>query len=302
MPEDYYRKRAEKRLIIISLVIVICAVAYWYFFRTGTLTNIVSFENSLENFAVEQIAKTMSAPPPLVGTGAAAPQAKPQAGQYTLTRSGIIADTNAERNQNGGLPALSGNATLDQIATLRLNDMFAKQYFAHVSPASSSAITLAKTVGYDYLSLGENLALGNFKGDADVVTAWMNSPGHRENILNQQYTEIGVAARAGIFEGKSTWIAVQVFGRPASDCPKPSANQRAQIDADQTQVSQMESNLQSMRAELDAMYPKYGPEYNQAVNNYNTAVEQYNSFIAQIKSEIAQYNAAVEAFNQCIGA
>ncbi len=222
------------------------------------------------------------------------------ASRYVLTRAGDIVDTNAERRANGGMPALKENQTLDTIASRRLGDMFARQYFAHVSPpdtsgATSSAVTIAKDVGYQYLTLGENLALGNFAGDQGVVDAWMHSPGHRANILNIHYTEIGVAVGKGNFKGDTVWIAVQVFGRPASDCPAPDANLKTQIDAEQGQLSQMQNELQAAKAELDSMEPKYG-------DAYNALVGQYNNLVAQVKSDIAQYNAEVGAFNQCIAA
>src|SRR6185369_15716694 len=118
-----------------------------------------------------------------------------------------------------GLPALKENALLDKAAKKKLDDMFAQQYFEHINPQGKGPSDLAKSVGYDYIAIGENLALGNFKNDAELVQAWMDSPGHRANILNKQYTEIGVAVGQGTYEGKKTWLAVQEFGRPTSSCP-----------------------------------------------------------------------------------
>jgi uncharacterized protein YkwD len=92
--------------------------------------------------------------------------------------------------------------------------MFENQYFAHESPTGEKVSDLAKKFGYDFLLIGENLAMGNFSSDEDLVLAWMESPGHRENILNEKYQEIGVAVKKGIFEGKEVWIAVQHFGLP----------------------------------------------------------------------------------------
>ena len=205
-----------------------------------------------------------------------------------------------QRNENGGLPPLAENATLDQIAELRLKDMFAKQYFAHVSPTGASAMTVASSVGYAYIALGENLVLGNFNGDNGVVTAWMNSPGHRANILNTHYTQIGVAVGEGIYESEDTWLAVQIFGRPASDCPEPDAGLKSSLDAAQSQLSQMGTQLQAMRAQIEAMSAQNEEAYNEAVGSYNAAVGRYNVLAAQMKSQATQYNAEVEAFNSCI--
>ena len=63
------------------------------------------------------------------------------------------------------------------------------------------------------------------------MTAWMNSPGHRANILNPHFQEIGVAVGKGMYEGHETWIAVQSFGMPLSACPASDANLKIKIDA-----------------------------------------------------------------------
>jgi len=114
---------------------------------------------------------------------------------------------------------------------LQLDDIFEKQYFAHISPEGLGPSDLAEKSGYEYIMIAENLALGNFKDDNTLVNAWMDSPGHRANILNNRYTEIGVAVGKGFFSESNennkeeiateVWIAVQEFGLPLSSCPKP---------------------------------------------------------------------------------
>lgn len=296
--------RSRKRLLAIAALSVAAFGVYWYIdhYSTLTLQEVLSFGMSAEQFAARSAPNTFSAPPPL--TAARVPAPPGASGRiFTLTRAGVIAQTNARRSGNGALPPLAENEVLDAIATLRLDDMFQNQYFAHVSPyTSSSAETVAKTVGYQYISLGENLALGNFVGDKGVVDAWMESPGHRANILGTHYAEIGVAARKGVFEGESTWIAVQVFGRPSSDCAAPDAALRASIDADQSSIIALGGALAQEKSEIDAMQPKYGEAYNAKVDDYNTRVARYNVLIEQVKSEAAGYNAQVAAFNACIGA
>lgn len=293
------QKKALRNLIIIGVVLVFAGGGYWYFRNSFSLPlqDIVSFENSVQKSVLSEVTKDISAPPPLKVAK------KPPIAQTTaLTNAGVIRETNDARAQNGNLPALNENPTLDDVATLRLDDMFAKQYFAHVAPGTGdSAITVAKTVGYVYLALGENLALGNFTGDKDVVTAWMNSPGHRANILNTHYTQIGVAERKGMFQGSNEWIAVQIFGKPASDCPAPDASLKANIDASEAQLTQMNADLQAKKAAIDAMQPQYGEAYNQKVSEYNAEAGQYNTLAAEMKTAIAQYNAEVQTFNQCIG-
>jgi hypothetical protein len=179
--------------------------------------------------------------------------------------------------------------------------MFQQQYFAHVGPQGESALTIATSVGYAHLALGENLALGLYTGDEGVVDAWMKSPGHRENILDTHYTQIGVAVRKGTFEGESTWIAVQVFGRPASDCSVPNETLKASIDASGDKISAFAAQLQSLKDGIASSSLQSGPEYNAQVQSYNNLAAQYNDLVAQTKTAVATYDAEVSAFNQCLG-
>jgi uncharacterized protein YkwD len=291
------KRKARRRLIFITLAVIIIGAAGWRFQKSFSLAfqNIVPFENSVST----QIGKafSFSAPPPLQQvsrTGAKKVN--------TLTVAGVITQTNFQRQTNGNFSVLSENATLDDIATLRIDDMFQQQYFAHVnSSTGESAETVASSVGYSYLALGENLALGNYAGDAGVVTAWMNSSGHRANILNTHYTQIGVAVREGTFQGQTTWIAVQVFGKPASDCSQPDMNLKKSIDLSEAQISTMNGELRSQKDDIDSMSPQSGPAYNEKVSEYNTLAAQYNNLTAQTKNAIDMYNTGVKAFNACLG-
>ncbi len=276
-----------------------------------------NLESAALNTAVQEIKKQFSAPPPLrlPTRKLSAPSAPPIAPKIVaptpqLTTSGTIKWTNIQRNNND-LPPLSRNATLDDIAALRAKDMFDKQYFAHISPLGAGAESVAKEVGYDYLSLGENLALGNFKDDADLVQAWMNSPGHRANILNSHYTEIGVAVKKGIFadsqagseprpvrEGDSVWIAVQIFGKPASACPMVDQSLKAQIESNETQLNNLQAILAVKKQEIENT--KNREEYNQKTEEYNALIAQYNNLLGPTKALIASYNSEVSAYNQCI--
>lgn len=242
--------------------------------------------------------KTISAPGPLrvVSQTTSTP---PSSG--TLTVNGVIVYTNAARAQNGGLPALTENQTLDRDAQMKVADMFAKQYFEHVSPTGVGPAELANTVGYAYVLVGENLALGGFSSDQDVVTAWMNSPGHRANILNSHYQEIGVAVGKGMYEGRETWLAVQSFGMPRSACPLIDEQLKIQIDANNTAIIALRAQLDAKKAQIDAT-PTSDPNYNTYVNEFNALVPQYNSIVETNRVDVANYNAQVNAFNNCTSA
>lgn len=106
----------------------------------------------------------------------------------------ILAAMNRERAAYG-LGPLRLNEQLSLAAGDRIGDMFAKRYFAHVAPDGLQPFTWARQRGYRYRMIGENLAVG-FRGTT-VVDGWMNSPGHRENILQRGFDEVGIAIADG---------------------------------------------------------------------------------------------------------
>jgi len=109
---------------------------------------------------------------------------------------------------------LTINPLLEKAARLKADDMASKGYFAHTSPQGLTPRHWFSEVGYDFAYAGENLAV-DFSDSGDVNEAWMNSPKHRFNIMNSEFTEIGIGVARGIFEGRETVFVVQMFGRPA---------------------------------------------------------------------------------------
>lgn len=216
-----------------------------------------------------------------------------------LTQKGTIEETNNQRKENG-LPILKENLKLDEAAKAKAQDMFASQYFEHISPADFGPADLAKDVSYDYLIIGENLALGNFKDDKKLVEAWMTSPGHRANISNGKYTEIGVAVEKGIYEGKSAWMAVQEFGRPISACPAVSQTLKTKIDSYNIQLDEMAKVIEAKKAELENFRGRNIEKYNSKVEEYNNLIQQYNVLVAEAKAAVADYNNEVRAYNECL--
>ena len=245
--------------------------------------------------------KEVSVPGPLkaVSPPASTPASEPtppSAGG--LTRSGVISQTNLQR-QGNSLGFLSESVVLDVMAEKKAGDMCEKQYFAHTSPAGIGAASLADSFDYDYIVIGENLALGPFGSDEAVVEAWMGSPGHRANILNFRFTEIGVGVTECAFEGRPVWLAVQHFGKPASDCPQADAALRKTIDEKKAALAEMKERLAILRSEIEASDPEADPDYNTKVGNYNLLVREYNSLIAETKTLIDEYNGQAAAFNTC---
>jgi uncharacterized YkwD family protein len=102
----------------------------------------------------------------------------------------VVELTNQERAKNG-LPALKIDTELSKVAREKSNDMQAKNYFSHTSPTYGSPFDMMKQFGIDYRAAGENIAMGQ-RTPEEVVKAWMNSEGHRKNILSSNFTHIGV--------------------------------------------------------------------------------------------------------------
>ncbi len=222
--------------------------------------------------------------------------------ESTLSAKNVITITNRNRVENRNLPALKENSKLDASAEIKLKDMFAKQYFEHVSPSGVGVSDLGKEVGYEYIIIGENLALGSFTSDKALVDAWMASPGHRANILNSHYTEIGVAVGKGVFEGRTTWLAVQHFGLSKSACPSTDEVLHGKIMIDQKRARAMESDLAERRARIDSGIVYEGKTTNEQIREYNDLVATYNQLVQNLKQEINTYNEGIRALNDCIAA
>ncbi|RPJ94010.1 hypothetical protein CW357_17650, partial [Rummeliibacillus sp. TYF005] len=106
----------------------------------------------------------------------------------------VITLTNAERAKEG-LPALQADTTLMKSARAKSDDMAKNNYFSHTSPTYGSPFDQMKSFGISYKAAAENIAQGQ-KTPQEVVQAWMNSSGHRANIMNGSYTHIGVGYSA----------------------------------------------------------------------------------------------------------
>lgn len=129
-----------------------------------------------------------------------------------ITADKVISQTNSERQKLGLVP-LKYNATLSQSAAAKAEDMFKNNYWAHNSPEGKTPWDFFKSAGYQYSVAGENLAK-DFYDTEGLIKAWMNSPTHRDNIVNPKYQEIGIGVVNGILNGVKTTLVVQHFALP----------------------------------------------------------------------------------------
>jgi len=128
-----------------------------------------------------------------------------------ISKTNLISLVNQSR-ELAGVDVLTENEQLDQAAYLKAQNMIQEQYFNHTSPSGVNPWYWFSKAGYDYKYAGENLAIGFFDS-REVYDAWLNSPSHRENLLNPAYKEIGMAVMDG-FGNNNTTIVVQLFGTP----------------------------------------------------------------------------------------
>ncbi|MCT2535158.1 CAP domain-containing protein [Aquibacillus koreensis] len=112
----------------------------------------------------------------------------------------VVELTNQKRQENG-LPPLSADQELTEVAQVKAKDMADNNYFSHTSPTYGSPFDMMNQFGIDYTSASENIAAGQTTPE-EVVRGWMNSEGHRKNILSNKSTHIGV----GFYENGNQWV------------------------------------------------------------------------------------------------
>ena len=155
----------------------------------------------------------------------------------------IIALTNEVREQYN-LPLVQEDLLLNKAAQEKAEDMFKNKYFGHFSPTGVSPWYWIDQSGYDYYYAGENLAM-NFLDTEEVIKGWLNSPSHRENLLNKDYKDMGIAVVSGDFnnEGINRILVVQMFGSKAKSSIPVAMAQALPIDEPLIQEEPEEENI-----------------------------------------------------------
>lgn len=171
----------------------------------------------------------------------------------------LIELTNIER-QKKGLSQVTENEALDKAATLKAQNMFTENYWAHFAPSGKSPWDFILGSGYKFTFAGENLAK-NFYNSEDVVVAWLASPSHRDNLLNPKYKDIGIAVVEGVLNGQKTTLIVQMFGTTEMLAAKPAIEVAGKEVAVPNEVLQNRSQFQAVLEESKV--------------NTNTALDPY---------------------------
>lgn len=142
-----------------------------------------------------------------------------------MTSSGLLAETNTERAKNN-LGTLVLNDDLTKAAQAKAEDMAERNYWSHTTPDGQEPWEFITATGYRYLSAGENLAYG-FSTSDQAIVGWMNSPGHRANILNTDYREVGfgIVNSSNYQQNGEQTIVVALYAKPVSADATASATQ-----------------------------------------------------------------------------
>ncbi|OPY61091.1 MAG: Cysteine-rich secretory protein family protein [Syntrophorhabdaceae bacterium PtaU1.Bin034] len=232
-----------------------------------------------------------------------------------LTKEAIIAATNQARRLQG-LTELNENPLLDAIAEVKAKDMFERQYFAHVSPTGEQASDIAQRVGYKYKIIAENIARGLFLTNQKIVDGWMQSPGHRKNILSPEVREIGASVMKGRLEGSDAWVSVQVFGLPSlpvseKSCTPPPEDLKRDIEMKKAEVQSLTERVEKLRQELDAENqsidlerlsvgndPKRKYDLEVKISAYNEKTEWHNQSLAQLRAKTTVLRAMAEEYDK----
>ncbi len=173
--------------------------------------------------------------------------------------SRVLELINEERAEEK-MPALVLNSILSQSALEKANDMLKKNYFDHFSPDGRKPWDFIDRGQYEYLFVGENLAM-NFTSADSVNTALMNSPSHKKNILNSRYSEVGLAIVSGEINGEKTNVLVQLFASKSQ--AEPSVKQAEKIAAAEIPQPKIVNNAKTQIA----------PAANPAVKNTEPQAE-----------------------------
>lgn len=128
-----------------------------------------------------------------------------------ITEAKLVELTNQERTMRGLKPFVI-DYSLYFAAKTKAKDMIDKDYFEHYSPDGKTPWMFINNSGYKYTSAGENLAM-DFRTSEGIHKAWMNSPTHKENIIDSDFEDIGLAVLKGDFSGHETIMVVEMFGK-----------------------------------------------------------------------------------------
>jgi uncharacterized protein YkwD len=163
-----------------------------------------------------------------------------------ILSSVLVLKTNEYRSTNNEA-VLVESSLLTNAAQMKANDMAIKGYFSHIGPNGEKPWVWFEKIGYKYSYAGENLAV-DFTESEDVTEGWINSSKHKANLLNTNFTEIGIGVAKGMFEGRETTFVVQFFGKPFNKVVSNVATNNVKISSTTVEVKKSSENIIKLTA------------------------------------------------------
>ncbi len=208
----------------------------------------------------------------------------------SIIRGVLVDETNINRVRQN-LESLETNPLLEFAAEEKAKDMALKGYFSHVGPEGKTPWQWLGEAGYEYSYAGENLAV-NFIDSQDVVNAWMNSEGHRANILNGKYTEIGIGTATGTYKGRETVFIAQYFGKPLA---RPTINVAPVINvakaASSSEITKVNLSTVSTTKENTSNESKI--VLGETINTNQSSTEE-SHFLAIVNTEVPEEQSEIK--------
>lgn len=218
---------------------------------------------------------------------------------FAISSNDVSALSNSARTSNGLAP-LTTDQALTSAAQAKAEHMLANGYFAHNAPDGTTGWTFISASGYDYSTAGENLAASN-QGASAVVTGWMNSPGHRANLLSATYTEVGYGVvyvgdwtyQEATYSG--TYYVVALYASPAAQTATPVIENTEPAQPVAPQVSNVKSGaevqaqpeqVQSVETPEEATGPEEAAE--EIVTSIKPAVDTTSQPTASVQRHRSQ--------------
>jgi len=198
-----------------------------------------------------------------------------------ITVSDLLNLTNQKRAENG-LPPLSIDQRLSNAASGKAQNMFAENYWAHISPGGTTPWSFIRSAGYSYVYAGENLAKG-FTNSQDVINAWMASPSHRKNVLSNSYNNVGFSVQTGRLSGEDTVLVVEMFGSVSEPQATATISGEDKKLVEMAAISQQEKQPVS-EPEKQASNPALLTQIPVHNSNKNTPTIKGNSVMGSVKT------------------
>lgn len=284
---------------IVIICLIVLGIAFVSGFSVSQIKEVFSskFFSALDNID-KKISSLKEEKQSEIGVGSEVEDDSAKETPSVLDSYKVFEITNIQR-KNNSLSVLTWNNLLSKAATQKAKDMFAKQYFAHNTPDGKTPSDFVLSAGYSFITTGENLALGVFKTEEALVKAWMDSPGHRENILNGKFRELGVSVVKGTYEGDEVIIAVQEFGTSDSLCHKPDETEKTALSNAFRDIEVLGEQINLIKQRIENM-EKNDRDYKAVIESYNVLVQNYNIKIETLKTRTNNFNTIVSAYNKCL--